>query len=151
MGSCGRTDLPGSNQSEMFASLARLSMMNPAVVVLPGHNYALEPFTTIGAERAQNDMVKMGLQIVPAPPPLPPCIACETGGACGPKGFVIGRKVRIAGLSSDAGKALNGQEGVVQAFDGAKERYQVRLFRSREVKVLKPENVDRTGAPEPNL
>ena len=136
-------------------SLARLSMLDPAVVVLPGHNYAELPFTTIGVERAQNDNVIMGLQQVPRPPPLPPCLACDNRGNCGPKGFIIGRKVRIRGLGSAAGKALNGQPAVVQTFLTDKERYAVRLFASSEVKSLKADNLEklargeRCDAPEP--
>ncbi|CAE6915856.1 FTSH1 [Symbiodinium sp. CCMP2456] len=106
VGSCGRTDLPGSDPREMMSSLARLSTMDPAVVVCPGHNYAAEPFTTIGAERAQNEMVIMGLSHFPSPPPVPPCAMCGEGGQiCGPKKFRKGRKVRIVNLASEAGQA----------------------------------------------
>mmetsp|Transcript_75932 Transcript_75932/g.176107 ORF Transcript_75932/g.176107 Transcript_75932/m.176107 type:complete len:355 (-) Transcript_75932:240-1304(-) len=150
VGNCGRTDFPGSSQEQMFASLSRLSTMDPQVVVLPGHGYSPEPFTTIGKERASNQMVQMGRSIVPSPPPLPPCAACDGRGACGPKGFIIGRKVRIQGLTSEAGKALNSQQGVVQRYDGAKERYQVRLLAAAEVKLLKPDNLETTRAPVAN-
>jgi hydroxyacylglutathione hydrolase len=48
-GSYGRTDLPGGNDEQMAASLARLSRGMPdAVRVLPGHG----PETTIAAERS---------------------------------------------------------------------------------------------------
>ncbi|CAK8985188.1 unnamed protein product [Durusdinium trenchii] len=109
VGSCGRTDLPGSDPRDMFSSLARLSTMNPAVVVCPGHNYAEEPFSTIGAERAQNEMVKMGLSHFPEPPPVPPCAMCGTGQPCGPKGFRIGRRARIVKLTSEQGQAPVGR------------------------------------------
>lgn len=143
VGSCGRTDLPDSDEVQMFSSLARLSTLGPSVLVLPGHNYAELPFTTIGAERAQNVMVIRGLQQIPRPPPLPPCAICDNCGACGPKGFVIGRKVFIKGLSSDAGKPLNGQAAVVQQFATDKERYSVRLLSSPDVKALKPDNLEK--------
>lgn len=143
VGSCGRTDLPGSDQRDMFSSLARLSTLDSEVIVCPGHNYAPKPFTTIGAERAQNQMVKMGLQQFPSPLPVPPCAVCGDGGRpCGPKGFRIGRKVRIGGLASDSGKAMNGQEAVVEAFVEGRERYAVRLFGTSGVKVLKSENLE---------
>jgi hydroxyacylglutathione hydrolase len=46
-GSYGRTDLPGGNDEQMVASLARLAREIPeAVRVLPGHG----PETTVGAE-----------------------------------------------------------------------------------------------------
>merc|ERR1719247_857124 len=44
VGSCGRTDFPGSSPEQMLGSLSRLSNMHPDVVVLPGHNYSAEPF-----------------------------------------------------------------------------------------------------------
>lgn len=97
VGSCGRTDLPGSSQAEMFSSLARLGTMNPEVVVLPGHNYATKPFSTVGKEREFNMFVQAGLSQVPRPPALPPCCAAGPGMRCGPRGLVIGRKVRLRG------------------------------------------------------
>eukprot|EP00927_Polykrikos_kofoidii_P022072 TRINITY_DN20697_c0_g1_i1.p1 TRINITY_DN20697_c0_g1~~TRINITY_DN20697_c0_g1_i1.p1 ORF type:complete len:366 (+),score=59.62 TRINITY_DN20697_c0_g1_i1:262-1359(+) len=150
VGSCGRTDFPGSSPEQMMKSLARLSTLSPEVVVLPGHAYAPEPFTTIGRERIGNPMVQQGIARVPAPPPLPPCLICDVGGVCGPKGFVIGRKVRIRGLTSEVGKALNGHDGVVQRFDDEKKRYQVTLLSAvPEVKVLKPENLESPCADGP--
>merc|ERR1712217_706304 len=86
----------------------------------------------------------MGLRSIPKPPALPPCVACGIPGRiCGPKGFVIGRKVRIQGLTSEAGQALNGLDGVLEGFVDDRERYAVKLFDTREVKSLKPENLDR--------
>lgn len=50
-GSIGRTDLPGGDTDQMFASLDRvLSPLDEQTVVLPGHGGA----TTIGRERATN-------------------------------------------------------------------------------------------------
>lgn len=155
VGSCGRTDLPGSDQGQMFASLSRLSELDPSVLVLPGHNYSELPFSSVGAERAQNQMMRMGMSQNPAPPRLPPCVLCDNRSACGPKGLKIGRKVRIKGLASDAGRALNGQPGVVTGFTDDGGRYAVRLFSRPEVKSLQPDNVEYvpTGetcdAPEP--
>lgn len=55
-GSIGRTDLPGGNESDMFASLARVVLPLPdETVVLPGHG----PETTVGAERAANPFLRM--------------------------------------------------------------------------------------------
>jgi glyoxylase-like metal-dependent hydrolase (beta-lactamase superfamily II) len=49
-GSIGRTDLPGCNPRDMSNSLGRLSTLEGAIHVLPGHG---EP-TTIAREREQN-------------------------------------------------------------------------------------------------
>merc|ERR1712232_1047051 len=120
-----------------------------------GHNYAALPFTTIGAERTQNQMVMMGLRQFPSPPSLPPCVICNNQGTCGPKGFVIGRKVRIRGLTSEQGQVLNGQPAVVETYANDKERYAVKLYTTSEVKSLKPENLEtialgeKCDAPEP--
>jgi len=46
-GAYGRTDLPGGNEQDMFASLRRLSGMDGSIKVYPGHG---EP-TTIEDER----------------------------------------------------------------------------------------------------
>ncbi len=43
----GRTDLPGGNTAQLFASLERLSTLPPTTQVFPGHG----EYTTIGAER----------------------------------------------------------------------------------------------------
>lgn len=43
----GRTDLPGGNTAQLFASLERLSSLPPTTQVFPGHG----EYTTIGAER----------------------------------------------------------------------------------------------------
>ena len=49
-GSIGRTDFPGSDTARMRESLARLTRLDPATRVLPGHG----PATTIAAEIAGN-------------------------------------------------------------------------------------------------
>lgn len=54
-GSIGRTDLPGGDMDEMFASLARVCLpLDDSTVVLPGHN----DHTTIGRERASNPYLR---------------------------------------------------------------------------------------------
>lgn len=56
--SCGRTDLPGSDPSEMYRSLTqRLGALPDATVVLPGHNYG-GSHTTIGDEKRGNPMMR---------------------------------------------------------------------------------------------
>ena len=54
IGSCGRTDLPGSDPAEMYTSLTqRLGALPDDTVLLPGHNYGGDA-STIGREKRQN-------------------------------------------------------------------------------------------------
>ncbi|HET7875646.1 MAG TPA: MBL fold metallo-hydrolase [Methylomirabilota bacterium] len=56
--SCGRTDLPGSDPSEMYYSLTqRLAALPDDTVVYPGHNYG-GPSTTIGEEKRENPVMR---------------------------------------------------------------------------------------------
>jgi len=58
IGSCGRTDLPGSDPSEMYYSLTqRLGALPDDTVLLPGHNYG-GPASTLGDERRQNPFMR---------------------------------------------------------------------------------------------
>ncbi|MGI0128889.1 MAG: MBL fold metallo-hydrolase, partial [Thermoplasmata archaeon] len=55
VGECGRTDLPGSDPSEMYDSLhRRIVALDDALVVLPGHDYGPTPTSTIGREKREN-------------------------------------------------------------------------------------------------
>ena len=55
IGSCGRTDLPGSDPAEMYRSLNQtLRSLPDETVVYPGHNYADRPTSTIGDEKRRN-------------------------------------------------------------------------------------------------
>jgi len=51
---CGRCDLPGGNADEMYESLKRLASLDEGTVLLPGHNYADQPTSTIGKEKQHN-------------------------------------------------------------------------------------------------
>ena len=53
-GGWGRVDLPGGDPTAMAASLARLSELEDAVQVLPGHG----GFTTVGREREWLELVR---------------------------------------------------------------------------------------------
>jgi len=151
VGSSGATHFPGGSQEEMLRSLSRLSQLDPDVVVCPGHAYS-DPFTTIGRERQENRVMMVGSQRISRPPALPTCVACGTSGTtCGPKGFIVGRKVRIRGLTSEAGQGLNGREGVISGFADDRERYAVKLFASGELRSLKPDNVEQPGIPTAEL
>ncbi len=58
IGSCGRTDLPGSDPSEMYYSLTqRLAALPDDTVLLPGHNYG-GPASTLGREKQQNPFMR---------------------------------------------------------------------------------------------
>jgi hypothetical protein len=50
-------DLPESNVDDMLKSLARLATLPKETVVLPGHNYAAEAWSTIEEEAATNGMM----------------------------------------------------------------------------------------------
>ena len=51
---CGRCDLPGGNADQMYESLQKLAGLDPRTILLPGHNYADEPTSTIGQEKKKN-------------------------------------------------------------------------------------------------
>ncbi len=58
IGSCGRTDLPGSDPSQMYDSLTqRLGALPESTVLLPGHNYG-GPSSTIGNEKRGNPFMQ---------------------------------------------------------------------------------------------
>ena len=54
IGSCGRTDLPGSDPAELYASLETLKQLPDDTVLYPGHNYADRPTSTLGHEKRRN-------------------------------------------------------------------------------------------------
>jgi glyoxylase-like metal-dependent hydrolase (beta-lactamase superfamily II) len=59
IGSCGRVDLPGSSPEEMYRSLTQvLAALPDETVLLPGHNYADRPTSTIGQEKRTNMMMR---------------------------------------------------------------------------------------------
>jgi glyoxylase-like metal-dependent hydrolase (beta-lactamase superfamily II) len=59
IGSCGRTDLPGSDPTEMYYSLTqRLAALPDDTVLLPGHNYG-GPASTLGREKRDNPFLRM--------------------------------------------------------------------------------------------
>ena len=58
IGSCGRTDLPGSDPSEMYYSLTqRLGALPEDTVLFPGHNYG-GAASTIGDEKRRNPFMR---------------------------------------------------------------------------------------------
>ena len=58
IGSCGRTDLPGSDPAEMYYSLTqRLGALPDGTLLFPGHNYG-GPSSTLGNEKQQNPFMR---------------------------------------------------------------------------------------------
>ncbi len=59
---CGRCDVPGGNPEQMYSSLQRLAGLDRRTVVMPGHNYADRPTSTIEYELAHNIFFRMDLR-----------------------------------------------------------------------------------------
>ena len=60
IGACGRTDLPGSDPTEMYYSLTqRLGALPDETVLFPGHNYG-GASSTIGDEKRHNAFMQFG-------------------------------------------------------------------------------------------
>ena len=61
IGSCGRTDLPGGDPTEMHRSLTqRIGKLPDDTVLFPGHNYG-GPSSTIGDEKRHNPCMRFAL------------------------------------------------------------------------------------------
>lgn len=60
IGSCGRTDLPGSNPGDLYTSLTqKLMKLDEKTLVFPGHNYAEHAtHTSIEQEKAHNPFMR---------------------------------------------------------------------------------------------
>jgi glyoxylase-like metal-dependent hydrolase (beta-lactamase superfamily II) len=55
IGDCGRTDLPGGNLAQMYASLHEKIMHLPdELIVYPGHDYGEKPFDSLGNQKRVN-------------------------------------------------------------------------------------------------
>jgi hydroxyacylglutathione hydrolase len=55
---CGRTDLPGSNADDMFASLQHLASLPDDVILYPGHRYSLASSATMDTVRESNYVLR---------------------------------------------------------------------------------------------
>ena len=51
---CGRCDLRGGNPEQMFRSLKKISELDPATRLYPGHDYGDVPVSTVQRERERN-------------------------------------------------------------------------------------------------
>ena len=55
VGECGRTDMPGGNAKDLYASFFnKLLKLSDDIEVYPGHDYGVKPRSTIGEERRSN-------------------------------------------------------------------------------------------------
>jgi glyoxylase-like metal-dependent hydrolase (beta-lactamase superfamily II) len=54
IGACGRCDLPGGDANQMYESLMKLGKLEESTILLPGHNYADTPTSTLGEEKRTN-------------------------------------------------------------------------------------------------
>ena len=55
---CGRTDLPGSDVTQMYDSLQTLGRLPDETVVFPGHRYSFHSSSTIGITKEMNFVYK---------------------------------------------------------------------------------------------
>jgi len=56
---CGRTDLPGGDPEQLYRSLSgTLAQLEDKTVLLPGHNYADVPSSTMGAQKRSNPFLR---------------------------------------------------------------------------------------------
>lgn len=59
VGSCGRTDLPGSNPDDMYYSIyEKLYNLDENLIVYPGHNYGNTKTSTLKEEKKNNFVLK---------------------------------------------------------------------------------------------
>lgn len=57
---CGRCDLPGGNPEQMYHTLRNLTERLPGdTVLLPGHNYAVKPASTLAEQIAGNPFLHL--------------------------------------------------------------------------------------------
>lgn len=60
IGTCGRTDFPGGDVDQMFASMAYLRSLPDDWVVMPGHHYHEKASRTLGEEKRHNVALTTG-------------------------------------------------------------------------------------------
>ncbi len=58
IGDCGRTDLPGGSDRELFGSMMRLKELPDGLTVYPGHDYGPKPFDTLGNQKRNNKCLR---------------------------------------------------------------------------------------------
>ncbi|MDD4307899.1 MAG: hydroxyacylglutathione hydrolase family protein [Thermoplasmata archaeon] len=58
IGDCGRTDMPGGSDRDMFLSLQKLKSLPDKTILYPGHDYGDIPFDTIQSQKLTNKTLK---------------------------------------------------------------------------------------------
>jgi hydroxyacylglutathione hydrolase len=58
IGDCGRTDLPGGNNKELFESMRRLKQLPDGLTVYPGHDYGTKSCDTLGSQKKVNKCLR---------------------------------------------------------------------------------------------
>jgi len=54
IGDCGRTDIGGGSNRQMFDTLQRLKSLPDELIVYPGHDYGSKPFDSLGNQKRVN-------------------------------------------------------------------------------------------------
>lgn len=54
IGDCGRTDLPGGSNADMFRTMQRLKSLPDSLTVYPGHDYGDKACDTLGNQKNSN-------------------------------------------------------------------------------------------------
>jgi len=54
IGDCGRTDLPGGDNSQMFRSMQKIKSLPGELIVYPGHDYGTQPYDSLGNQKKVN-------------------------------------------------------------------------------------------------
>mgnify|MGYP001058443724 CR=1 FL=1 len=57
---CGRTDLSGGSNRDMFESLQNIKSLPDDVIIYPGHDYGPMPFDTLGNQKMTNKALLAG-------------------------------------------------------------------------------------------
>lgn len=55
---CGRTDLPGGSDEQLFKSLSRIAKLPDETIIYPGHDYGSVPFRRLGDEKIYNPALR---------------------------------------------------------------------------------------------
>ncbi len=60
IGDCGRTDLAGGSNPQLFASLQRIKSLPDDVIIYPGHDYGEVPSDSLGNQKKVNKTLLAG-------------------------------------------------------------------------------------------
>ena len=57
IGDCGRTDLPGGSNVQMFETLQMIKSLPDELIIMPGHDYGDAPQDTLGNQKCRNKVL----------------------------------------------------------------------------------------------